>query len=75
MSGDPPSHDDLEKRVTQLEKRADAIEGSLAQLNKELNRVASALEPLKKTASRTYNRILRIFNAVREALAMEDDDK
>jgi len=65
---------DLKDRVARLEKRVGETESRLDQLTSELRKVSSALEPLKTRATITYNRILRIVNAVRQVLAEDDED-
>ena len=67
------SSSELEKRMARLEKRADDMDLRVDGLVYELRKLSSAIEPLKKGAFRTYNRILRVFDAVRKALSTEDD--
>lgn len=71
MADDPSK---IDQRVEKLEKRADEMEAKADRLDADIRKVSAAVEPLKKLSHQTYNRILKIFNAVRQALMAEDED-
>jgi archaellum component FlaC len=70
-----PTKLSVEERLEKLEKEVEALHGRADHVTSEVTKLRDSIGPMKRVVRRQLNRLLRIIDAVKNSLLIEDKDE